>query len=183
LASRSIYVATQPAGAAGTRSTRRSPGPKRGRRCVEIVGVLQEFLRLYLLESVTSSPWFSRAFRPFWSQVSCSVTSWSVVKGAVIRAAERRRSCSAETGPSRSRKPVWAFPSIGGSNPPLSVRIKVPQRPSVIAACLGPHWSRHRWVNAGQRRPRSEGFRSLFVPSTFPRDGTTERAPRTESGR
>jgi hypothetical protein len=164
-------------------SNRRPPACKRGRRSVEISLVLQGFLRSQLLESVTRRPVFSRAFSPFWSQVSPSVTSRPVVMGFSHAAADRHGLSAGETGLSRSQKPVWAFPSIGGSNPPLSVRIRLSQRPSAIAAGLRPARSPHRWVNAGQRRPCSEGFRSLFVPSTFPRDGATARAPRVENQR
>jgi hypothetical protein len=67
----------------------------------------------------------------------------------------------------RSRKPVWAFPSIGGSNPPLSViQAGFPglssnkASPRTVAADI-PGGSTQ--ASAG---PASRGF----VPSTFPPD-------------
>jgi hypothetical protein len=50
--------------------------------------------------------------------------------------------------PCRSRKPVWAFSPSGVRIPPLSVRIRVPKGPSVIAAGLRPPWSPHHRAGA-----------------------------------
>ena len=67
----------------------------------------------------------------------------------------------------RSRKPVWAFRSIGGSNPPLSVL--QPVFPQVSRPNYG-----SRTVTAGTARGSTQASVGPtlrdFVPSTFPPD-------------
>ena len=67
----------------------------------------------------------------------------------------------------RSRKPVWAFRSIGGSNPPLSV-------PHPLFRGLSRHNDWSRTVTAGTARGSTQASVGPtlrdFVPSTFPPD-------------
>ena len=67
----------------------------------------------------------------------------------------------------RSRKPVWAFRSIGGSNPPLSVL--QPVFPQVSRPNYG-----SRTVTPGTARGSTQASVGPtlrdFVPSTFPPD-------------
>src|SRR5450755_924415 len=81
-----------------------------------------------------------------------------------------RRLPAARRRAHRPRKPVWAFPSIGGSNPPLSVTTGPFARFSRISRAIEPSLSwcvdPPRWVNAGQREPLSAARRSLAVPSS-----------------
>jgi hypothetical protein len=67
----------------------------------------------------------------------------------------------------RSRKPVWAFRSIGGSNPPLSV-------PHTLFDGLSRRNDSPRTVTAGTARGSTQASVGPtlrdFVPSTFPPD-------------
>jgi hypothetical protein len=82
----------------------------------------------------------------------------------------------------RSRKPVWAFPSIGGSNPPLSViRREILQR-TLIDTGHEPGALSRQWVNAGHRGTRLSPRLSLRLSTQAvggtdcPRHGATDRS-------
>ena len=72
------------------------------------------------------------------------------------------KSQGSDTPLSRSRKPVWAFPSIGGSNPPLSVVIPV--------ICGGFSWPcGPGWFSVGGAGDRLTPLRTAFFGGVFSR--------------
>jgi hypothetical protein len=92
--------------------------------------------------------------RPFTGELSLVDAKWT--------RAPARVPCA----PYRSRKPVWAFRSIGGSNPPLSAS---PAYFSLISR--GIDWSRpaSRALQSGSTQASSGQCLWLVVPSPFPR--------------